>query len=148
MLIGSEQPEADKSAREHWLPRKLHTLTFLSVVKQSRIIWEPDQQGLSHQRMSIRWVPGCGSSVPSNAVPGGVDRGTRLYVARASHAGSLVPGKLHPTYETVFVRWEPVSPNFGFKVTASFCAQLWRKGAHEGFRFRDLDWGGFPVEGS
>merc|ERR1712212_352480 len=70
-----------------------------------RIIWEPDQQGLSHQRMSIRWVSGCGSSVPSNAVPGGVDRGTRLFVARASHAGSLVPGKLHPTYETVFVSY-------------------------------------------
>jgi len=55
--------------------------------------------------MSIQWVPGSGSSVPSNAVPGGVDRGTRLYVARASHAGSLVPGKLHPTYKNVYVSY-------------------------------------------
>ena len=104
MLIGSEQLEADKPAREHWLPRKLHTQTFVSVVKQSRIFWQPDQQ-IFGQTMSIRWVPGSsGSSVPSNAVPGGVDRGTRLYVARAMHAVSLVPGKLHPSYNSVFVR--------------------------------------------
>ena len=107
MLIGSEQLEADKLASEHWLPRKLHTQTFVSVVKQSRIFWQPDQQRFS-QTMSIQWVPGSsGSSVPSNAVPGGVDRGTRLYVARAMHARSLVPGKLHPSYNSVFVRWEP-----------------------------------------
>ena len=55
--------------------------------------------------MSIRWVPGCGSSVPSNAVPGGDDRGNSLYVARTSHGGSLVPGKFHPAYKKVYVRW-------------------------------------------
>ena len=69
--------------------------------------------------MSIQWVPGCGSRVPSNAVPGGVDRGTRLYVARASHAGSLVPGKLHPANKNVYVRWV----NMNTIIVASSCFQ-------------------------
>ena len=70
--------------------------------------------------MSIQWVPGSGSSVPSNAVPGGVDRGTRLYVARASHAGSLVPGKLHPTYKNVYVRSGTIVTSSSFQADNLF----------------------------
>ena len=97
--------------------------------------------------MSIQWVPGSGSSVPSNAVPGGVDQGTRLYVARASHAGSLVPGKLHPTYKNVYVRSGTIVTSFNLQADNLFCVQLWRKRTRQGFGLRDLDWGGFPVEG-
>ena len=100
--------------------------------------------------MSIQWVPGCGSRVPSNAVPGGLDRGTRLYVARALHAGSLVPGKLHPANKNVYVRWV----NTIIVTSSCFQAgnlllwwQLWRRRARQEFRLRDLDWGGFPVAG-
>ena len=73
-----------------------------------------------HRKMSIQWVPGCGSRVPSNAVPGGVDRGTRLYVARALHAGSLVPGKLHPANKNVYVRSGTIVTSSSFQADNLF----------------------------
>jgi len=36
---------------------------------------------------------------------GGYDRGNPLYVARALHEGSLVPGKYHAGYKTAYVSW-------------------------------------------
>ena len=69
------------------------------------------QTALTRREMSIEWVPGSGSNVPSNAVAGGLDRGARLYVARASHAGGLVPGKFYPPHKSVYVRWATMSPD-------------------------------------
>ena len=51
-------------------------------------------QGLNWPKMPILWVPAPGKEAPSDAVPGGIDvNGTRIYVARAPHMGSLIPGK-------------------------------------------------------
>ena len=51
-------------------------------------------QGLNRPKMPIQWVPAPGIEAPSDAVPGGIDvNGTRIYVARAPHMGSLIPGK-------------------------------------------------------
>ena len=69
------------------------------------------QTALTRREMSIEWVPGSGSNVPSNAVAGGLDRGARLYVARASHAGGLVPGKFYPPHKSVYVRWATMPPD-------------------------------------
>ena len=56
--------------------------------------------------MSIQWVgPWSEASVPPNAVLGGVDlAGTHLYVARALHEESLIPGKWKPALKSVWVR--------------------------------------------
>ena len=100
----SVQLKADKSCAELW-----HTHRIIRGEIEQEILG-PDNLGLSwlcnNTKMSIEWVSGSNSGrVPSNAVPGGVDRGNRLYVARASHAGSLVPGKLHSAYKCAYVRW-------------------------------------------
>ena len=51
-------------------------------------------QGLNWPKMPILWVPAPGKEAPSDAVPGGIDvNGTHIYVARAPHMGSLIPGK-------------------------------------------------------
>ena len=51
-------------------------------------------QGLNRPKMPIQWVPAPGIEAPSDAVSGGIDvNGTRIYVARAPHMGSLIPGK-------------------------------------------------------
>ena len=105
-----------------------------------------------HQKMSIRWVPGCGSTVPPNAVAGGLDQGAQLYVARASHAGNWVPGKFHPTYKNVYVRWAPF---FQFSMwqslfVASYGGEEYAKGSGydiltgEGFQWKAAENGRVP----
>ena len=62
--------------------------------------WTPSE------KMSIQWVgPWHVSKVPENAVPGGVDRdGSPLYVGRALHEESLIPGTWRPATNSVWVR--------------------------------------------
>ena len=63
---------------------------------------------LSNQKMSKEWIRA--SNVHQNTplegwVRGGKDHGdVDLYVARAWHEGSLVPGKMHHINDTVYVR--------------------------------------------
>ena len=58
--------------------------------------------------MSVEWIRA--SNVHQNRplvgwVRGGKDHGdVDLHVARAWHEGSLVPGKMHHIYNTVYVR--------------------------------------------
>ena len=53
--------------------------------------------------MSIQWVSGLTEAAPG--VPGGLDRdGSVLYVARARHEESLIPGTWRPASKSVLVR--------------------------------------------
>jgi len=55
---------------------------------------------------SIKFVEASGGSVPHNAFPGGQDRsGETLYIGRAMHEGSKIPGKLHPSHGVLYVAW-------------------------------------------
>eukprot|EP00727_Mastigamoeba_balamuthi_P010465 m51a1_g6040 hypothetical protein (176) ;mRNA; f:164328-165059 len=54
--------------------------------------------------VGFQWVPAHGSSIPPNAVVGGRDcDGSDLYIARAHHNGSVIPGKGHPQHGCCFV---------------------------------------------
>ena len=55
--------------------------------------------------MTLSWVKYSEGSSLQGAVLGGYDRGSPLYVARAPHEGSLVPGKYHAGYKTAYVSW-------------------------------------------
>lgn len=50
------------------------------------------------------WIPSSNGQVPPNAVSGGQD-GEALYVGRARHEGSLLPGKLVPSHGVCYVSW-------------------------------------------
>jgi len=57
-------------------------------------------------RKKCRFVASSGGLIPSNAVRGGEDQsGETLYIGRAMHQGSKVPGKLHPSHGVVYVSW-------------------------------------------
>lgn len=52
------------------------------------------------------WVKCDGKEIPSNAVVGGEDHhGVPLYVGRALHDGSLIPGKINLATGSCFVGW-------------------------------------------
>lgn len=54
----------------------------------------------------IKFVAASGGLIPANAFPGGEDQsGETLYVGRAMHQGSKIPGKLHPSHGVVYVSW-------------------------------------------
>lgn len=56
--------------------------------------------------MSLSWVPKSDGEFVSSSQGGvhaGIDANSELYVARASHDGSLVPGKLHVSHSTVYI---------------------------------------------
>lgn len=55
--------------------------------------------------MPPTYVPCSNGSLPLHAVQGGKDHASVLYVARAYHGGSLVPGKLSPLYKTVYISY-------------------------------------------
>ena len=55
--------------------------------------------------MAHHWVRCSGGHLPSGAVQGGADRGGVVYVARADHLGSLVPGKFHSSYKRTFISY-------------------------------------------
>lgn len=48
------------------------------------------------------WIPAANGQVPPGAVQGGQD-GEALYVARARHAGNIIPGKLVPSHNVAYV---------------------------------------------
>lgn len=50
------------------------------------------------------WVASSNGDLPPEAVAGGQD-GETLYVARARHEGSLIPGKLVPSHGVCYVAW-------------------------------------------
>lgn len=53
---------------------------------------------------NVQWVPSGSGSVHHNAVPGGVTAsGETLYIGRAWHAGSLTPGKIHPSHGNLYI---------------------------------------------
>jgi len=57
-------------------------------------------------KISIKFVGASGGSVPHNAFPGGQDKsGEILYIGRAMHEGSKIPGKLHPSHGVLYVAW-------------------------------------------
>lgn len=51
------------------------------------------------------WVPAADGAIPPGAVEGGFDGSEQLYIARAVHEGSLIPGKLHPSHGVTYVSW-------------------------------------------
>jgi len=51
------------------------------------------------------WVPAANGEVPPEAMEGGVDGGDQLYIARATHEGDLIPGKLHPGHGVCYISW-------------------------------------------
>ena len=126
------------------------TLSLFSVVKPSRIFWEPDQKAR----------PVSGASENVHPV------GARVRVQCPIECSSWWSRPRHSSLRSSgFARWKP-GPwkvasylqeclcqvrhhchQFQFSSWQSFCVQLWRKRARQGFGLRDLDWGGFPVEG-
>uniref|UniRef100_A0A1B0D3A9 Uncharacterized protein n=1 Tax=Phlebotomus papatasi TaxID=29031 RepID=A0A1B0D3A9_PHLPP len=56
---------------------------------------------------SVSWVPSSNGNVPYNAVMGGyTTEGEPLYVGRAVHDGLLIPGKIHPSRETLYIPYD------------------------------------------
>jgi len=53
---------------------------------------------------NVSWVPSANGHTPHNAVVGGnTSRGESLYVGRTHHMGSLTPGKVHPSHQTLYI---------------------------------------------
>ena len=63
------------------------------------------EDGGDQGRSEHKWVSWAGGGLPGGAVCGGGDQGGRVYVARARHQGSLVPGKLHDKYKKAYISW-------------------------------------------
>lgn len=57
--------------------------------------------------MSLRWEHCKHGHVPKDAVFGGWEagKGEPLFVGRAHHAGSLIPGKVHPSHRCLYVAY-------------------------------------------
>lgn len=52
------------------------------------------------------WVDTHGSHIPVGAIPGGKEGRVTLYIGRASHNGSIIPGKVNPTHGTCYYPWD------------------------------------------
>ena len=78
--------------------------------------------------MALTWVKFAEGSSLQGAVLGGYDRGNPLYVARAPHEGSLVPGKYHAGYKTAYVSWggKEVEKKENFEVLLTGSALEWK----------------------
>lgn len=62
---------------------------------------------MCHGRTS--WVPSGNGSIPHGAVVAGrTENGETLYVGRASYNGSLTPGKVHPSHNTLYIPFSGV----------------------------------------
>uniref|UniRef100_A0A336ML91 CSON003397 protein n=1 Tax=Culicoides sonorensis TaxID=179676 RepID=A0A336ML91_CULSO len=88
-------------------------LALEEIVKQAH---ETDKKGFTQQFESPKlvlgkpsdgpgWIKCDGKELPGNAVVGGEYSGVPLYVGRALHDGSLIPGKINPNTATCFVGW-------------------------------------------
>lgn len=53
--------------------------------------------------MANQWVRCTGGRLPSGAVQGGTDQGGAIFIARAGHLGSLIPGKFHYNYKMTYI---------------------------------------------
>lgn len=52
------------------------------------------------------WNPAAGGEIPADAFEGGQDiNGENLYIGRARHEEALIPGKLVPSHNVVYVPW-------------------------------------------
>jgi len=51
----------------------------------------------------LEFEPSSSGRCPAHAVPGGTENGETLYIARAQHGGSIVPGKLHCSHRTAYI---------------------------------------------
>ena len=65
----------------------------------------PPEEGSDGEDNKLQWVSGSNGWHPEEAVKAGTDRWDPIFVARASHQGCLIPGKLHPSHETAYVPW-------------------------------------------
>ena len=53
---------------------------------------------------TIVWMPSCGGQVPPHAVRcGQTSDGEPLYIGRGHYAGSLTPGKIHPSHGCLYI---------------------------------------------
>lgn len=53
---------------------------------------------------SVIWVPSGHGSIPYNAVRGGsTASGEPLYIGRTHYQGSLTPGKVHPSHNSLYI---------------------------------------------
>ncbi|XP_055606537.1 uncharacterized protein LOC129754466 [Uranotaenia lowii] len=53
---------------------------------------------------NVTWVPSGFGTVPPNAVFGGrTSSGETLYIGRTHYMGSLTPGKVHPSHQTLYI---------------------------------------------
>ncbi|KAL1129555.1 hypothetical protein AAG570_012500 [Ranatra chinensis] len=64
--------------------------------------WIVDETARPKPRYS--WVPTTGSSIPPNALPGGFDN-EQILIGRATHKGSVTPGKVIPSHGVCYVSW-------------------------------------------
>ncbi|XP_062544073.1 natterin-3-like [Armigeres subalbatus] len=56
---------------------------------------------------NVDWVPAKFGIVPRNAVLGGqTSTGEKLYIGRAHWMGSLTPGKVHPSHQTLYIPFD------------------------------------------
>ena len=78
--------------------------------------------------MALTWVKYSEGSSLQGAVLGGYDRGNPLYVARAAHEGSLVPGKYHAGYKTAYVSWggKELEKKENFEILLARSALEWK----------------------
>ncbi|XP_053677724.1 uncharacterized protein LOC128727804 [Anopheles nili] len=55
---------------------------------------------------NVSWMPSGFGSVPPNAVLGGrTSSGEVLYIGRTHHMGSLTPGKIHPSHQSLYISY-------------------------------------------
>ncbi|XP_075166686.1 uncharacterized protein LOC142238842 [Haematobia irritans] len=52
-----------------------------------------------------QWVPAANGEIPPQAMQGGFDGSEQLYIARATHEGDVIPGKLHPSHGVCYVAY-------------------------------------------
>lgn len=53
---------------------------------------------------NVSWIPSAHGHIPPGAVVGGsTSSGERLYIGRAHYNGSLTPGKIQPSHNTLYI---------------------------------------------
>ncbi|CAG7719322.1 unnamed protein product [Allacma fusca] len=87
------------------IPGKLHaghTSCYVAWNGQEHPV--PNYEVLVAQPGALRWVPSTGGYLLANAVLGGhSENGEQLLVGRAYHAGTTVPGKVHPSHRVCYI---------------------------------------------
>ncbi|CAG7717400.1 unnamed protein product [Allacma fusca] len=87
------------------IPGKLHaghTSCYVAWNGQEHPV--PNYEVLVAPPGVLRWVPSTGGYLLANAVLGGhSENGEQLLVGRAYHAGTTVPGKVHPSHRVCYI---------------------------------------------